>query len=124
MNMECRLDMQPDPLTRSIFPRVDEALDETDNQKALAFVGAKKDMSRYRSLVDFLFCEIFIEYRAGCFRYYDDLGPQLKEILNEQQTLWFEKALFQALEIAREKFEAHLALTWTKFRVEVLRRVA
>jgi hypothetical protein len=126
MNLGMRLEFRQMPvtLTGSIFPQVDEALNETDYQKSLEFVASKKDMDRYRSMVDFLFAEIFIQHRAACFKFYEEDGLQLKDILTPEQTLWYEKALLQGLFIAREIFQRKLALSWTRFRVEVLKRVS
>lgn len=121
MSLEFRME---ESLTQSIFPLVDAALNETDYQKSLEFVAVRKDTERYRSMVDFLFCEIFLQHRDACFKFYEDEGPQLKDTISPEERLWYEKALLQALFIAREVMEKKVALTWTKFRVEVLSRVA
>ena len=68
-------------LTKDIFIRTAEKLMNTDYQKALMFVGKRKNMDRYRSMVDFLFCEIFPNpWRYRCFRFYEEEGPRLKDI--------------------------------------------
>lgn len=58
--------------TESIFPEVEAMLFTTsseDYQKALQYVAAKKDMNRYKSVVDFLFCELFPEWQHKCRQY-------------------------------------------------------
>ena len=121
--LQCRLKLEiSGGMTASIFPAVDGMLNETDFQKSLEFVGARKDMERYRSMVDFLFCEVFIQYRYGCFKFYEDETkyPQLKKILTADQVKQYGRWLVAALQLAREMFEKKLALTWTTFRCQVL----
>lgn len=112
-------------MTQTIFPETEDLLGETDYQAALAFVSTRKDMNRYHSMMDYLFCEIFIQYRAGCFAYYEEDGkPMLKDILSEEEVARYDRWLMAALKLAAEKLQAKRALTWTQYRVEVLRLAA
>lgn len=102
--------------TETIFPVIDKMLtDSTEFQEALAFVAARKDMRRYRSMVDFLVCELVPFYQGGCFRYYDGKGPQLKKLINEETRVRLEWRMQAALEIAKERMEEKRRLSWTKF---------
>ena len=105
--------------TNSIFPAVDELLENTDVQKALKFVAGRKDMDRYRSVVDFLFAELVGgKWKEACFRYYNDEGPKLIDdprVTIEMLAKW-EYDLVCALEIAEEMHLIELKTSWGWFR--------
>lgn len=107
-----------------VFPLVEAWLNASlDHQEALQFVAARKNMDRYRSMVDFLFCEIFLDFQGPCFRYYDDKGPRLFEhraYSDEAQAAW-EKRLLAGLHLAYEIFKARRVQDWTQYRLQVLR---
>ena len=111
--------------THSIFPQAEALLiNNTEYQKALEFVGSMKDMSRYKSLMDFLFCELVPQYRKKCFLFYKGEGPLLKEILDIKEVVYYGKLLLKALEIAQEMLSEKRKINWTKFRYTVLKAAA
>jgi len=111
--------------TDSIFPQVEALLlSDVDYQRALEFVGSRKDMDRYRSMVDFLFCEIFTQYRYACFKYYKGKGRLLRYMITIEQWFFFNNVLLKALEIAYQRFTEKRATSWIAFRKEVLGQVA
>ncbi|MDP3901859.1 MAG: hypothetical protein Q8Q37_02710 [bacterium] len=112
--------------TESIFPQVEAWLlgENTDRQKALEYVASRKNMRRYQSVIDFLFCEIFIEHQGGCFKYYAGNGPKLKDIITAEQLVSYNEKLLSALEIAYGAYKEKRRLSWTKFRCEVFRTAA
>lgn len=125
MRLEQRQLLLTGGMTQTIFPETEDLLHEIDYQSALAFVSTRKDMNRYHSMMDFLFCEIFIEYRAGCFAYYEEDGkPMLRDILSEEAITRYDRWLTAALKLAAEKLQAKRILSWTQYRVEVLRLAA
>jgi hypothetical protein len=126
MRLEQRQFQLTGGLTTSVFPETEGLLmGDLDYQEALAFVSGKKDMNRYHSMMDFLFCEIFIQYRARCFAYYEaDDKPRLKDILGEGELTRYDRWLTAALKLALEKFKEKRALSWTLYRVQVLRLAA
>jgi len=125
MRLEQRQLLLSGGLTQTVFPETEQLLEDLDYQAALAFVSTRKDMNRYHSMMDFLFCEIFIEYRAGCFAYYDEDGkPMLKDILSEEVLARYDRWLMAALKLAAEKLKTKRILSWTQYRVEVLRLAA
>jgi len=106
----------------SIFPKVDEMLNQTKYQQSLEFVAWRKNMNRYRSMVDFLFCEIYTEYRDACFRFYYSDGPQLKnmpESTSEQIEKW-EAVLIKSLLFAHEVLQENRSMSWVNFANKVL----
>lgn len=126
MRLEQRQFQLTGGLTQTVFPETEGLLmGDLDYQEALGFVAGKKDMGRYHSMMDFLFCEIFIQYRARCFAYYEaDDRPKLKDILGEDELARFDRWLTAGLNLAKEKFQEKRALSWTIYRVEVLRLAA
>ena len=127
MRFEHRHELQPaGGMTQSIFAEAERLLmSETDFQRALRFVASRKNMNRYRSMLDFLFCEIFIDWRDRCFAYYDDeTRPRLKDLIDEKQRALYDRWLVAALTLAREKLELERVASWTRFRSEVLRLAA
>lgn len=109
--------------TQSVFPKVDEWLNEdSDRQHALEYVARKKVMGRYHSMVDFLFCEIFIEFQWACFRFYDGKGPALKDSaeFDESKREQWERRLLAGLHLACEIYKEKRRKSWTVFRTEVL----
>jgi len=113
-------------LTLSIFPRVDDWLNETsDHQNALEWAAARKQMDRYHSMVDFLFCETYQHFRARCFAFYEkDNEPLLKDTITEEQRNRFEKGLLSVLAVAYESFCAERRVSWGWVRDEGLARAA
>lgn len=110
--------------TDSIFPKIDSMLEETFFQKALEFVAAKKHMDRYNSMVDFLFCEIWIEFQPSCMKFYKGAGPKLKEMISEEARQRFEWWMVGALKLALDRQKGNVTGTWTEYRDAVLKLAA
>ena len=104
----------------SIFPKVEDFLNmKSDHQNALKYVAARKNMDRYRCMIDFLFCEFFGKrFVASCFRYYDDEGPQLKELIAEEDRKRMELILVFALSRAYRYFCDKRRASWVSFVCE------
>lgn len=107
------------PATQSVFPSVDELLEDSDYQKALEFIGHRKDMRRYRSVVDFLFAELIGgKWKASCFRFYEGNGPKLiddSRVTPEMLSEW-EIGLVKSLGLAYDLWELELECSWKTFR--------
>jgi len=100
----------------TVFPRAEVLLNKSRVQDALRMIGHRKDMNRYRSMMDFLFCEIFTDYRAGCFRYYEDEGPKLLELVSAQDLAECDALLVNILCVAVQMAaEAPKGLSWSMF---------
>lgn len=112
----------------SVFPLVDVLLLEINYQEALQFVASRKSMNRYRSMVDFLLCEIFVQFRKDCFRFYEGRGNPFRHliedgVITESDRQWCERVLVYSLELARKACEAnraHRDYPWITFRKEAL----
>lgn len=107
----------------TVFPRVEDWLDETvDHQSALLYVSSKKKatMDKYRSKIDYLFCEIFLEFQKPCFEFYDGEGSQLRGSIEEEARARYELAMLEALQWAYVAFCHQRRLSWVQFRLRAL----
>lgn len=110
--------------TNSIFPRVDALLvSGGDWMSSLEFIAGKRTMSRYRSMVDFLFCELNPEWRFSCRRFYRGDGKSLHSLISAEEVRVHEHQMLLALEVAVEAFRERRRQSWREFRVEVEERV-
>ncbi|MCK4526504.1 hypothetical protein KAW18_03965 [candidate division WOR-3 bacterium] len=68
-------------MTETLFPKTEEKLKGDEKYvKYLGYLTRYTHMTKFVSIMDFLFCEIFpIPWRNRCFLFYKDLGPQLYE---------------------------------------------
>ncbi len=106
--------------THFIFPQVEAMLLESeDYQRALEFVAARKKINRYRSVIDFLFCELHPEWRMACRRFYAGNGPQLKDQITPEQLVEFNKRLLKAIEVAYDLFCEQRRKSWGWYREQV-----
>jgi len=121
-SLDARQEYWPEtPFSRSLFPQAERLLDRPVTQRALRFIGARKRVGRYHCLMDFLFCELFPRpWRGRCRRFYQDLGPPLREFLARGEVERFDRALVVALEGALGAFAEGRPTTWAVFKREVL----
>ena len=106
--------------TESIFPQVEAMLlGDGDYQEALEFVAARKKLDNYRSMIDFLFCELHPEWRMKCRAFYNSIGPQLKDQITVEQLMAFNTRLLKALEVAHELFTEKRCKSWEWYRGQV-----
>lgn len=110
--------------TESIFPSVDELLEQTRYQEALKYVAGRKNMNKYRSMVDFLFCELFTQFRAACLAFYDNDGPPLRKMVPKNHRQQYAIIMVSALDRALQAKEREERLSWRAFSGELRRHVA
>jgi hypothetical protein len=133
---------QTQPATQSVFPAVERLLEDTEYQKALGYVAGRKNMDRYRSVIDFLWSELMGgRWKAACFRYYEGKGPLLKDLkvdifdddgkllgrrrkITPEMLAEWEKQLCMALEVAWSDMDEERTRSWKDFRRRWQRRLA
>jgi hypothetical protein len=111
------------PFASGVFPNLEETLNAPNaHQISLYHVGRLKDFGRYLSVLDFVFCELFIEYRHRCFKYYrlEKDAKGLQDIVPKERVGQYEALLTRALEVAKTKNDGGIAVRWVRFRSEVL----
>ena len=105
--------------TETIFPKVELLLREDDYMEALEFVASRKNMHRYYSVMDFLFCELHPEWIPSCKRFYAGKGPLLKEQITDEQIDAYQERLLKALSVARDLFREARCRSWGWYREQV-----
>lgn len=116
-----------DACTHDMFKRTEELLcSDMDFQHSLEFVGSRKDMDRYNSMVDFLFCELVLGYRKKCFLFYEGKERPLREhaVATKEQVAHWDAFLVEALHVARQRFNDKRSASWKSYREEVLAKAA
>ena len=100
-------------MTSSVFPQAESLLlGETDHWEALKFVAQRKNMDRYQSVMDFLFCETFTDYRGACQRFYEERGNPLERISTVEQRDKWDHVLVQVLEVALHQLQQDRYRSW------------
>lgn len=107
-------------ICQSLFRRVDSCLQEKTTLRALMRCMERKDSTRYRSLMDFFFCELFTIWRSRCFKFYEGHAPPLREIMTPMQIHRYEEAMISALIIALDltQYGEKSKVSWSLFREE------
>ncbi len=103
--------------TRSCFPKAEALLDSTEYQKCLEIISSRKDVDKYRSVMDFLASELFPSVKVDCFKYYDEEGPRAVDLYSKSRLESIDKDLCLALEIAYQarKQNVSLAGKWNTY---------
>jgi hypothetical protein len=99
---------------QSIFPLVEIWLGSSKRYEVLKKVAHRKDMYRYRSVVDFMFCELFPEWRKHAIAYYEERGPQLHEMITEAERNYYERYMLLFLEVAWQAVKQDWQVNWSK----------
>lgn len=121
MRMALMQIQEVEPATTCIFVEADKLLEELDYQRALSHVSRLKK-ERYRSRMDYLFCEIFVEHRTAAFRFYNGEGPPAKDYLTQEEIQAYDVKLCEVLNWALDFWKADTRMNWTQFRFVCLQR--
>jgi hypothetical protein len=115
LSQTCQQTMDIDGgLTTSIFPRIEAWLNEsTDHQAALRFIARRKDMNRYRSVIDFILCETTPLWRPACLRFYLDGEKPLRAIASDGELRRLEARMMLFLNIAYAAHQQKRELSWS-----------
>lgn len=106
-----------EPSFSSIFTQLEEMLEEDKYQLSLITQAWYKKTSKYRSWEDFIFAEIFTQWKEDVFKFYADEGPLIEEcpnVTNEMIEAW-DDFLCQCLELAYERTVQRKGMNWHKF---------
>jgi len=106
--------------TSSIFPTIEALLlGGGDHFPALTYVANHKAMERYMSVMDFLFCELHMEWKFACFAYYNEGGKQLRDLIDSEEISKCTNQMLVALERAVELYRANRRESWRSYIEEV-----
>ena len=84
----------------TLFPAVEKVLGSSKTQRML-FGDDLISTNAYESMMDALFCELFVEWQEACEAYYLEEGPQLCEVIDEDERKEYEAALLAFVELVR-----------------------
>lgn len=112
-------------ITESIFPEVEAYLEvDHDHLKALQWIARNKSVERYHSVMDWLLCETYREWRGACKRFYEDDKPTLAELITEPERKVYAWGMLQMVKRAYEAFCAERWISWGHLREQVLEQAA
>jgi hypothetical protein len=102
--------------TNSIFPQVEALLmNDPECQLALQHVASRKKMTRYISMIDFLFCETHPRWRGACYRYYEGIGNPLRDVITPQEHLDANRRMLLAVDVALSVYRDNVRASWGTF---------
>ena len=111
MVFECRQEQRLNlpSMAEELFILSDFYLKETSQHQALLKMFSNYAcMNKYRSMLDMLLCEIFPEFKKGCFRFYRDEGPQLEDLISKELIEYLDKAIYLCLRAANEMVKRNM----------------
>lgn len=101
--------------SETVFPKSEDKINETEYQQALEFVGRRKNMDQYYSMMDFLFCEIFPDpWKFKAFKFYNGKGTILinDPDITDELILFYDKTLCIVLELALKMLNKKRETGW------------
>lgn len=105
--------------TDSVFPRIDRWLDSGDHQQALRFLASGFGRHTYRSMVDYVFAQVFPGWRFDIRRFYAGNGPQLRKMTTAAERKVMQAEMLVALEIAHQLWCERRRSSWVEIRLVV-----
>lgn len=103
----------------SVFPLVEAWFsggdDAGDRHNALRRIAGRRNIGRYRSVIDFVLCETTPSYRPACFAFYlsEDAGA-LRAVAGPAELRALEARLVLFLTIAYEAFVQDRRMSWRR----------
>lgn len=64
--------------------------------------------------MDFIFCELWTEFKPGCSKYYNDDGPRLIDVLSPERIEYFDNEITKAIDIALYLLKTYEEKKWSK----------
>ncbi len=127
MMMQSQMQEITGGITSSIFKKTEMfLLSSSDHQNALQHVVSRKDVGKYHSLMDFLFCELYPNpWKSLCFQFYDDSENTLplRDALTPKEISVYDGKLLYALYVAHDVFCEKRRCSWSWYANEVEARL-
>lgn len=118
IRFEIRLELQvSNGITLTVFPMSENWLgDCSEHQWAVKRVAGRCKAENFRSLMDFLFANVFPDCYWLVMDFYADEGPPLREILNRTQCYMIDCVLLEALKLAYQDYCEDRERSWSRIR--------
>jgi hypothetical protein len=101
-NLELRMELTGG-VTESLFPKVEEWLQESSDRqyvvRTIQSFARVDDTGGYKSVVDYIFANVYPSWRKHVFRYYRGKGSQLKHQITNAERLKMQRRMLKCLEI-------------------------
>ncbi len=106
--------------TRSLFPKCKALLkaDKTRCELVLEF-GNDQEFTDYESLMDYLVCSLFPQFKEPCLRYYKTRKDSLDHFLHNGEAEIMDDALVVAVELLYAGHVNNLRITAPQLRVYI-----
>ena len=113
-----RLALQvPNSVTLTVFPMSENWLRESsDHQMAVTRVPSRSKAENFRSLMDYLFANVFVGTYWMVMDFYSDEAPPLREIITQAQCGMIDELLVEALKLAYADFCEDRVRSWSRVR--------
>lgn len=105
--------------TTTIFPRVEHWLQEpfAKHQRCLPYIGSKKSMDRYLSVVDYIVGQVFPQFRKNIFKFYRGwTGDIMMDLITAPERELMEVEILAHLEVAYQLWKQQERASWKTVR--------
>ena len=115
---EIRMQLQIDSaITLTVFPMSERWLRAySDRQWAVERVAGRCKSESFRSLMDFLFANVFPDCYWLVMDYYAEEGAPLRDILSRDQCVMIDSVLIEALKVAYQDHCEDRERSWSRIR--------
>lgn len=114
--MELRIQVDAG-VTLTVFPMSERWLrEDSDHAWAVHKVKARSKPESFRSLMDYLFANVFIGTYWFVMDFYAEEAPPLREIISQEQCRMIDEVLIEALKLAYQDFCADRERSWSAIR--------
>jgi hypothetical protein len=112
-------------LTHSIFKKSEAWLMEnSDRQKAIQKIRYPNPAKNYQSVMDFLFCEVFEQFKKPCFDFYRGSNQQLRGLLTEEEILSYDETLLRILKLGYDLHHTQQRVSWKTVLSDVFEKAS
>ena len=116
VRMELRIQVD-DGVTFTVFPMSERWLRQTsDHAWAVNKVRGKCKPENFRSLMDFLYANVFPDRYWEVMNFYAGAGKPVREILTKDQCYEVDRRLIEALKLAYEDYCEDRERSWSRIR--------
>ena len=121
LELRCVVEAQcSEPTFSSVFTQLDEMLEEDKYELAIITQAWYKKTGKYRSWADFIFSEIFPQWKDDCMKFYADKGPAIEDcpnVTDEMIEAW-DDFLCKCVELAYQRATQRKGMNWYRFALE------
>lgn len=98
--------------TDSILVAAERLLRRIEYQEALGEIVPKEVMTPYRSVMDMLVVETYVQLAEGCAAFYAGEGPPLREIATPSEVAMYDRGLVKVLRAAKRALRKKMEDRW------------